>query len=598
MAFLLMLFFSSSFADESLQPLEAGQAFIFSVSLDKTNQLVLRWKIAPGYYLYRDKINITEGPGNQVGLGAIVLPAGIDKKDSIRGRYQIYSDSLKVVVPYTLRKQGVMDLIIRYQGCSAKGFCYSPITKSLVVSLAGLHPSYDITPYVSGMPSVHAHIPSEQENIKNILIGKNIFIVIASFLGLGLLLAFTPCVLPMIPILSGIIMGHRKKKLTTGKAFSLSLVYVLGMAVTYAIAGVIVAMIGSHIQTEFQRPWVIMIFSGIFVLLALSLFDVYQLRLPSRLQKGLTAWSNRQKGGTYVGVFFMGSISSLIASPCITPPLVGVLAYIAQTGDSLLGALALFALGIGMGIPLLLIGVSAGKLLPKAGSWMITLERVMGWMMLAFAIWMISRVIPGPLTLFLWSLWMVGFSIFAGAFSRSKPDKFLLRKSIGIVIFVYAIILMIGAVLGNSDPLNPWEHGILKRFNVEDQVKIQIVTLTNTKQLNDLLLAAKQQKKPVIIDFYADWCESCIRMERYVLNRPDVQRVLAKFMVLRADVTINNDFDQMMMKRFHVIAPPTLVFFDAGGEALMSEQLIGEVDATTLLAHLSKIEAKGGYRAN
>ncbi len=598
-AILLALFFSSSFADESLRPLEASQAFVFKASLDKKNQLLLQWKIVPGYYLYRDKIHIAKGPGNQVSLGAIVLPRGIDKKDSIRGRYQIYSDSINVVVPYTLRKQGVLDLVIRYQGCSSKGFCYSPITKSLVVNLTGLHPPSDITPYVSGMPSVHAHIPSEQENIKNILIGKNIFIVIASFLGLGLLLAFTPCILPMIPILSGIIMGHRKKKLTTGKAFSLSLVYVLGMAVTYAMAGVIVAMIGSHIQTEFQRPWVIIIFSAIFVLLALSLFDVYQLRLPSGLQKGLTNWSNRQKGGTYVGVFFMGSISSLIASPCITPPLVGVLAYIAQTGDSLLGALALFTLGIGMGVPLLLIGVSAGKLLPKAGPWMITLERVMGWVMLAFAIWMISRVLPGPLTLFLWSLWLIGFSIFAGAFSRNRPDKFLLRKSIGIVIFIYAIILMIGAVFGNSDPLNPWENGILKRFNAESQVKIQIVTLTNTKQLNDLLLIAKEQKKPVLIDFYADWCESCIRMERYVLNRPDVQHILAKFMVLRADVTVNNAFDQTMMKRFHVIAPPTFVFFDAAGEELITEQLIGETDATTLLSHLTSIAEKGAVdRAN
>ncbi len=625
-----MLFFSSSFADESLQPLPAEQAFVFSASIDKTHQLTLRWKIAPEYYLYRDKISIKPGAQNQVRLKHAILPKGIDKKDSIRGSYQIYKNSIQIVQNFTLRKQGILDLIIRYQGCSSKGFCYSPVTKSLVVNLSGIQPPYDITPYISGMPAVQSHISSEQENIKNILVGKNIFIVIASFLGLGLLLAFTPCVLPMIPILSGIIMGHRKKKLTTSKTFSLSLVYVLGMAITYAVAGVIVAMIGSHIQTEFQRPWVIMIFSGIFVLLAMSLFDVYQLRLPSRLQQGLTAWSNRQKGGTYVGVFFMGSISSLIASPCITPPLVGVLAYIAQTGDSLLGALALLALGIGMGIPLLLIGVSAGKLLPKAGPWMVTLERVMGWMMLAFAIWMISRVIPGPLTLFLWSLWLIGFSIFAGAFSRNKVTRHReaakrsavaiqevtglprpakgaglamtglreLRKSIGIVIFIYALILMIGAVLGNSDPLNPWESGILKRFNAETQLKTTMVTLTSEQQLDELLLVAKKQKKPVLIDFYADWCESCIRMERYVLNRPDVQQMLTNFMVLRADVTVNNAFDQMIMRRFHVIAPPTFILFDAAGNELVAQQLIGEVDATTLLSHLSNIETKGGDRAN
>ncbi len=584
---LLVLFFSSSFADESQQPLPAGEAFILSVKLNKTNQLTMQWKIAPGYFLYRDKIKITPGPSNQVDLGNILLPKGIDKKDSIRGSYQIYKNSVAVIVPFMPHKQGVMHLTIHYQGCSAKGFCYTPQTKSLMVNLASLHPPEDLTPYISGMLSLQAHVPSEEENIQNILIGKSIFIVILSFLGLGLLLAFTPCVLPMVPILSGIIMGHRKKQLTTGKTFFLSLAYVLGMAITYAIAGIIVAMIGSHVQTEFQRPWVIMVFSAIFVLLALSLFDVYQLRLPSRLQQRLTEWSNHQKGGTYWGVFFMGSISSLIASPCITPPLVGVLAYIAKTGDSLLGALALFTLGIGMGIPLLLIGISAGKLLPKAGAWMITLERIMGWMMLAFAIWMLSRVIPGPVTLFLWSLWLLGFAIFAGAFSKNISDKFFLRKSVGIVIFVYALILMIGAVLGNSDPLNPWQNG--KHFNVERQ---SFVTLVSEKQLDELLLTAKQQKKPVFIDFYADWCESCIRMERYVLNRPDVMHALAKFMVLRADVTANNAFDQMVMKRFHVIAPPTFILVSAQGEELTKEQLIGEMDAETLLGHLLKIEAK------
>jgi thiol:disulfide interchange protein DsbD len=597
-AILSMLFFSFSFANESLQPLPAEQAFVFSVKADKSNQLILQWKMAPDYYLYRDKILVTSGPGNQVNLQPILLPMGINKKDDIRGNYQIYSNSLQVVVPFTLRKQGVVDLMIHYQGCSSKGFCYTPIAKSLVIKMNENHSSEDLTPFVSGMPSVHAYVPSEQENIQNILAGKSIFIVILSFLGLGLLLAFTPCVLPMIPILSGIIMGHRKKKLTTGKSFSLSLAYVLGMAITYAIAGVIVAMIGSHIQTEFQRPWVIAIFSGFFVLLALSLFDVYQLRLPSRWQRRLTEWSNDQKSGTYFGVFCMGSISSLIASPCITPPLVGVLAYIAQTGDKLLGALALLALGLGMGIPLLLIGVSAGKLLPKAGPWMITLERIMGWMMLAFAIWMISRVIPGPATLFLWSFWLVGIAIFSGAFSKKKPDKFLLRKGLGIVIFVYAIILMVGALLGNSNPLNPWENGKFNHVKAEAQPNVAFVTLTSLKQLDDLLLVAKQQKKPVLIDFYADWCESCIRMERYVLKRPDVQSMLTKFMVLRADVTVNNTFDQAMMARFHVIAPPTLVFFDKEGEALINEQLIGEVDATTLLMHLSRIEAKGVDRAN
>ena len=279
-----------------------------------------------------------------------------------------------------------------------------------------------------------------------------------SFLGLGLLLAFTPCVLPMVPILSGIIIGHRKKNHIRLKHFFLSLSYVSGMAITYAIAGVVIALIGSSIQAELQKTWVIVLFSSLFVLLALSLFGFYELQLPRRFQRHIATLSHKQSGGTYIGVFLMGCLSTLIVSPCVSAPLVGVLAYIGQTGDVILGTVALLALGIGMGIPLLLIGISADKILPKAGPWMVILERIFGFLMLGIAIWMLSRMIPGPVTLFLWAVLFIVAAIFFAVF-RPIPKRFRwLTTGLSVAVLVYGMILMIGAIEGNSDPLHPWEN--------------------------------------------------------------------------------------------------------------------------------------------
>lgn len=569
-----------------MQPLPVEQAFKFSAHLDQDKQLSLIWHIAPDYYLYRDQIKVNPGLANQVKFDTIMMPTGIEKQDNIRGEYQIYRGTLKIHIPLVDNKH-ILDLNIRYQGCSEKGFCYSPINQTLTLNLSQIHSSEEITQYL--VTQAPPRYISEQESVQNIFNGKSFTIIVLSFLSLGLLLAFTPCVLPMIPILSGIIMGHRKKQLTTFKTFCLSLAYVLGMAVTYAAAGVLIALIGSRIQTELQRPWVIVLFSGIFILMALSLFGLYKVQLPVRWQQRLTLLSNKQKGGTYFGVFLMGSISSLIATPCISPPLVGVLAYIAQTGDMWLGAIALLALGIGMGIPLLLLGVSAGKLLPKAGPWMEAVERMMGVMMLAFAIWILSRIIPGPVTLFLWSILLICIAYFMGIFTQATGNKHFLLRGLGSVIFVYGIILIIGAVLGNSDPLQPWGNWAI---NSKSYVKPSYVTLKDMQQLDQELLLAKQQEKPVLIDFYADWCESCVRMERYVFTNPEILQALSGFILLRADVTDNNDFDQALLKRFNVIAPPTFLFFDQKGKELPSEQIIGEVSASKFLAHLIRVMDK------
>jgi len=597
LSFLLCFFFTAGYAAEELEPLPADEAFQITAAAGSDAKILINWKIAPDYYIYKDKIRVSPGPTNQVKFTTLPLPKGSLKKDS-RGEHQVYFKSLDVQLQLNESSDEVLDIVVCYQGCSQNGFCYAPTSRSILVDLKDLQiKTKDLTPYIAETPSVYSGGALEQDKVQKVLNDHDVVWVILTFLGLGVLLAFTPCVLPMVPILSGIIMGHRKKKLTTTKTFLLSLSYVLGMATTYAIAGIVVANLGGMIQAELQRPWVIVIFSAIFVLLALSLFDCYQLRLPNKLQQVITNISNEQKAGTYLGVFLMGGISSLIVSPCITPPLVGVLAYIAQTGDSFLGAIALFMLGLGMGVPLLLIGASAGSLLPKAGPWMVALERLMGVMMLGLAIWILSRILPGSVTLFLWSILLMGTAVYMGLFKKPVVNKSWVVRSTSLVLFIYGVILLVGAAQGNSDPLNPWQN-LRTTQNSAAAFENEFKTLDSMQQFDRLLARAKQDGMPVLVDFYADWCESCILMERYVLSRPDVKAILAEFVLLKADVTKNNAFDKALMKRLGVIAPPTWVFFDENGKDLSSKKLVGEVSANKFISHLSNVLKEGATSAN
>ncbi len=581
--FVLSLFFSISYADEGVAPLPPDQAFHLQTTLSDETHLTLQWKIAPGYYLYRDKIKITLLPDSQVKLGYVVLPQGVDKKDNIRGAFQIYSGILTIAVPLEAVHKGKLDIGIGYQGCSSNGFCYAPESRSLNVDLKNLKAPENVThDLVVLKPQML--VLGEEESIKQIFYGKSDVIVILSFLGLGILLAFTPCVLPMVPILSSIIVGHRHKHIPM-RTFFLSFSYVMGMAMSYAIAGIIVALIGKRIQTILQDPWVIVLASLILILLALSLFGLYQLRLPQGLQKYLTAVSHRQRSGYYVDVFIMGGLSSLIVSPCVSPPLVGILAYIAETGNMWFGGIALFALGIGMGIPLLLFGLSAGKFLPKAGPWMIVIEKTMGVVLLGLSVWLLGRVIPGPLTLFLWSALCIIVAIFMGLFRKRETKSDLLRQGVALILLVYGIILMIGAALGNRNPLEPW--GNLKVTS--EKISLNVITVKSMMQLDEALNQAKVQNKPTLIDFYADWCVSCVLMEEHVFQKPDVRNALSSFVYLRVDVTNNNDFDQAVMKRFNIVAPPTFLFFASNGQELLNERIVGEMSKKHFLEHINKI---------
>ncbi|TPW16246.1 MAG: dsbDH, partial [Halothiobacillaceae bacterium] len=411
--------------------LEADQAFtppIFDVT--PQNSLIAHFEIAEGYYLYRDKVAFAITRGEGVTLGKATAPAGEFKNDENFGRMEVYYHQTAFTMPL-IRTSGAaqtIELEVRYQGCAEAGFCYPPITKVFPVELpkvdlASITSINDLsnTTATAAVATTTAPLLSEQDRFAQSLAGDNIFLVMAAFFGVGLLLAFTPCVFPMIPILSSIIVGQGATT-STRKAFTLSLAYVLAMALTYTVAGVIAGMTGENLQAAFQNPWILGSFSLVFVALSLSMFGFYDLQLPSSLQSRLATLSNRQSGGTVIGAAIMGFLSALIVGPCVAAPLAGALIYIGQTGDALLGGLALFALSMGMGAPLLLIGTSAGKLLPRVGDWMNAIKAVFGVLLLGVAIWMLERILPATLSLLLWALLAIVSAVYLGALRRLGPD--------------------------------------------------------------------------------------------------------------------------------------------------------------------------------
>lgn len=591
---LLFMVVLSAFGQTQQKPIPADQAFQFTATAKDYQTLVGMWEIKQGFYLYRDQIHFSPADPLKNRLGQPLMPiTNITKDYPGTGKLPVYTGNLQIAVPVIKSSGKIIVVKVHYQGCSEEGYCYPPQTKIVSINLAGNYrvPIQPVKINLAPVQTITKTIKtplSQQEKIVQFLEHHSLFTILVGFFVFGLLLSLTPCVLPMIPILSGIIIS-KSQKMSHGHAFVLSCAYVFGMAITYAIAGVIFSFIGYSVQTIFQQAWIIILFSLIFVAMALSLFGFYNIQLPQALQNKLTKMSNHQKHGSYIGASVMGCLSTLILSPCVTPPLVGALAYISQRGSVVLGGSALFVMGIGMGVPLLLIGAFSVKLLPKVGPWMNAIKYVLGVLMLAVAIWIVSRIISRPVTMILWASLAIGSAITMGALKTSKTAWQRIVKTLGILLFIYGIVLAIGAFLGNSNPFAPLNLAQLRGKQIQKSALkfISITTLTEAKKQLEI---AKSQHQPVMMDFYANWCISCKEMDHYTFSNAQVQKQLHQFRLIRADVTKNNFQTRELEKHFNVVAPPTILFFSKNGKEIMNSRIIGEMSATKFLGHLQIIQ--------
>jgi thiol:disulfide interchange protein DsbD len=595
---LVPLSVSPTWAQDVLHP---AAAFSYTVEA-QADRVLLQFDIVDGYYLYRNKFNFDSATPD-VALGAAAFPRGETHSDEFFGEQEIYRGEFVVEIPYTRRAPvETLAVEIGLQGCADIGLCYPPQNWTSDVALpagpigVGSAP-LQLAPESNDVPaaSVGAQV-SEQDRLSALVLSDSWLLVAGTFFGLGLLLSFTPCVLPMIPILSGIIAGQGDQ-VSTRRAFALSLTYVMGMAVTYTAAGALAALAGEQVQAIFQKPWIISVFAGMFVLLALSMFGMFTLQMPTSVQTRLANFSNQQRAGTFIGTGVMGALSALIVTTCVAPPLVATLAVIGQSGDVVRGAGALFALSLGMGAPLIIVGSSAGKLLPKAGPWMDTVKAAFGVMMLGLAIWMMERVLPGTVSLVLWALLVFLVGVFLGAFeplSAHPPARLRLTKGLGVLACLHGALMLIGATLGGEDPLRPIPRNFAALgggFAAQPEHALRFEPVESVAALESALAAARSAGRPVMVDFEAEWCVSCREMEKYTFPDATVIAALEPFTLLRADVTENDEDDKALLKYFSSFGPPTIAFFDSAGRPLEPFKLVGFVEAEEFAAHVQRVAA-------
>jgi thiol:disulfide interchange protein DsbD len=587
----------------SEEPLPPEQAFVFEAIAASPTGILARWTMPKGYYLYRDKSSVKLAEGDGVTLGAPEWPQGIDHTDEHFGTVQVYFDQVELPIPLRREKGAAQTIKLdaEYQGCQENGICYPVMTKEVsfempaataaelaaASSMAAATPAANAAGTGTGTAASASTDQSEEQALAANL-SSNRWLALLSFFGFGLLLAFTPCVFPMIPILSGIIAGSGEN-ISTQRAFVLSVVYVLATCVIFTIAGVIAGVAGANLQAAFQKPWILWSFAILFVLLALSMFGFYELQLPSRFQSKIADISNRQKGGSLIGVAIMGLLSALIVGPCVAPPLAAAVLYISQTHDPVFGGLALFVLSLGMGAPLVVFGTAAGKFLPRAGAWMDGVKAVFGVLFLGLAIWMLARVLDAFWIMLMTGALAIASAVYLGALER-LPDAASgwrrLWKALGIVLLVAGAAEILGAAAGGRDVTQPLA-GIVAGGGKSRSNVLAFRTIKSVDDLDRALADAKAARQPVMLDFYADWCVSCKEMEKFTFSQPGVQKALDGFVLLKADVTANDDADQALLKRFSLFGPPATIFFADGAER-RALRLIGFEKAEDFIARAGK----------
>jgi len=551
--------------------LEPEKAFRFSARALDASSVEVTFAIADGYYMYRERFKFTADGNPAVRLGAPEFPRGLAHKDEFFGETQVYRQNVRIRLP--VEGGDRFDLKVISQGCADAGVCYVPMESNASIQLAAAG---------DAAPAQLSIFASDTEIAR--LFEGNFALVLGGFFVFGLLLAFTPCVLPMIPILSGIIAGEGRD-IDKLRALSLSVSYVLGMAFAYAVAGVAAAFSGVLLAAALQNVWVLSAFALVFMLLALSMFGFYELQLPGFLHQRLHSAHSRLRGGQIVSVAAMGLLSAVIVSPCVAAPLAGALLYISQTRDVLLGGAALFAMALGMGVPLIVVGVSEGALLPRAGAWMTGVRKFFGVLLLAVAIWVLSPLLPPMVQMLAWAALFIGSAIFLRALDAVPAEAsgwWRLWKALGVAALVIGVALLVGALSGSRDPLRP-----LAALSGGGAPALAPVSWQRVASLQDLQERLKAPGKPVMLDFYADWCVSCKEMESFTFSDPKVRTQLDGMLLLQADVTANNETDRALLKRFSLFGPPGIVFFDPQGREIRGLRVIGYQNPERFLKTLS-----------
>jgi len=571
---LISLFIYSFSAGLNQSYLEPNEAFIptFTKNQDSLN---FKLKLGKDIYLYDDKLKVIITKPQKIEITKeINIPKPVAYEEFI-----VQFNNLDLTIPFSLLKSKVesneYEIEVKYQGCSKLGLCYAPMSEKYLLTLDVETSKVEVKNEEEKIVSLN-----ETDSIANSLKDGNLLLILITFFGFGLLLSLTPCIFPMIPILSSIIVGASKNEsMTASRGFFLSLVYVLSMSVAYTIAGIIAGIFGANLQVALQNPYVLVSFALIFVALAFSMFGYFEIKLPQTIQTKLNKTTDGKEKQGLVGIAIMGFLSALIVGPCVAPPLAGALVYIGQTGDAFLGGMALFVMSLGMGIPLLLIGLGAGKLMPKPGGWMEGITRIFGIVMLGVAIWLLDRVLDAKIIIYLWSFLLLGSAIYL------KIYKHIIAQLITLVIFLLGVILFIGAISGATNPLNPLEKFTSSTLVQSSSEKLVFKKIKNIAELE---LAIKNSSKPLMLDFWASWCVACKELEEITFKDDEVIKKLQNFILLQADVTLNDDEDKALQKMFGVVGPPAIIFWDKDKNEVKSSKIVGYKNPKDFLEIVNK----------